>query len=85
MRNYNSLSILDIVEEWGYDNGLLSSEEEVSERFDENIAPFVIEQYSEDDRIAMNEAFNDWTDSLCKDGELHELQYENYEYVGKWA
>ena len=78
-------STLRIIEEWGATEGLLSSEEEVSERFDESIAPFVIEAYGEDDKVAMNEAFNNWTDQLCKDGELHEFQYNNYEYVGRWA
>ena len=85
MFNYGRMSTLEIVEEWGYYNDLLSSEEEVSERFDAEIAPAVVAKYGEDDTIAMNEAFNNWTDSLCKDGELHELQYENYEYVGRWA
>ena len=76
---------LELVEEWASECGLISSEEELSEIFDEEIAPLVIEQYGEDDEPAMNEAFNDWSDALCRDGVLHELQYEDYCYVGKYA
>jgi len=65
--------------------GWIASEDELSELFDAEIAPFVIEQYGEDDVTAMNESFNDWTDTLCSDGELHESQYNAYCYVGKWS
>ena len=38
-----------------------------------------------DDGPAMREWFNNWTDSLCQDGQIHSLQYENYTNVGKYA
>lgn len=41
------------------------------------IQPFVIAQYSADDEIALNEAFNNWTDMLCKDGEISDHIYNN--------
>ena len=85
MRNFNRVDLLEIVELWAEDNGLISSEAELSERFDEEVLPAVIEQYSEDDQPAINEAFNNWTDSLCSDGEIHAEQYDKYCYVGRLA
>ncbi len=84
-RNFHSVDLLEIVEFFAEDNGWIASEEELSERFDAEILPLVIEQYGEDDQPAINEAFNDWTDSLCKDGELHDEQYNKYCYVGRLA
>ena len=43
--------------------------------WESEIKPLVIEQYSEDDTVALSESWNDYTDSLCKDGELTDLQY----------
>lgn len=31
----------------------------------------------DDDEPAINEAFNNWTDALCKDGEICQWQYDN--------
>ena len=68
----------------GYE-GLIASETELSERFDSEIAPLVIAQYGEDDQPAINEAFNNWTDSLCKDGEIHTEHYNDYVYIGEYS
>jgi hypothetical protein len=76
-------NLLSIVEELATWEGAISSEEELSELFDSSILPMVVDQYSEDDTVAINEAFGNWADSLVSDGTLHEVQYENYEYVGK--
>ena len=84
-RNFHSVDLLEIVEFFAEDNGWIASEEELSERFDDEILPHVIEKYGEDDQPAINEAFNDWTDMLCKDGELHDEQYNKYCYVGRLA
>lgn len=46
-------------------------------RFKEEIEPLVVEQYGADDEIALNEEFNNWTDSLCKDGEISQYVYNN--------
>jgi hypothetical protein len=46
-------------------------------RFKEEIEPLVIERYGPDDEIALNEAFNDWTDGLCKDGEISDYAYHH--------
>lgn len=45
------------------------------------IKPTVIAQYSADDMPALSESWNDYTDSLCKDGELSDLQYH---YCPAW-
>jgi hypothetical protein len=69
------------------DDDLLKSveENELSEIFDQDVLPSVLKQYGEDDLIAVNEAFNNWSDALCKDGYIHEMQYNRYCYVGKLA
>lgn len=83
--NWNRIDLLELVELYASDNGMIASETELSELFDSQIAPLVIAQYGEGDSVAMNEAFNDWTDMLCKDGIIHPEQYDNYCYVGKWS
>lgn len=47
----------------------------------EEIRPHVVAQYSEDDTVALSESWNDYTDALCKDGELTDLQYH---YCPAW-
>lgn len=85
MQNFNQVDLLEIVEYWADSEGLISSEEELSNRFDEEIAPLVIEQHGEDDQPAINESFNNWSDSLNRDGDLHDEQYDKYSYVGKYS
>jgi hypothetical protein len=82
---WDRVATLEMVELYAEDNGQIASEEELSKIFDESILPLVLETYSESDSVAINEAFNDWTDSLCKDGELHPDQYNSYCYVGRLA
>lgn len=45
------------------------------ERWANDIQPAVIAQYGSDDRPALSESWNDFTDSLCKNGELTGIQY----------
>ena len=52
---------------------------EFSARFDEEVAPMILEMYDADDSIAFNEEFNNWTDILCKDVR------NNVSYVGKYS
>jgi hypothetical protein len=58
---------------------------EFSARFDEEVAPMILETYDADDSIAFNESFNDWTDSLCKDGDISQDVRNNVCYVGKYS
>lgn len=85
MTNWHKVDMLDVIELYAEDNGMIASEEELSARFDRDVLPVVLETYSESDSVAICEAFNDWTDSLCKDGEIHPEQYNHYCYVGRLA
>lgn len=45
--------------------------------WDSEIKPAVIAHYGKDDYTALSESWNDYTDALCKDGELSDLQYQH--------
>ena len=62
--------------------GYIESEEQLSQIFDEHYAPGVIEAYGPDDRPALRTAFCDAGDMLRSEGLMHQVQYENYCYVG---
>lgn len=49
--------------------------EQAWQQFESDIKPLVIDQYGNDDSVALSEAWNDYTDSLCRDGEFTALQY----------
>lgn len=49
--------------------------------WEEVVKPTVIDQYGEGDIIALSESWNDYTDILCKDGSLTDLQYH---YCPSW-
>lgn len=85
MIDWNKLELLDIVEGYAENNGGISSEEELSNRFDNEIAPLVIENYGTEDQPAIDEAFGNWTDSLLSVGEIHEAQYNQYDYIGRYS
>lgn len=82
---FKRFDLLEAIELWALDNGCMSSEQELSDLFDAEIAQLVIDQYGEEDHDAMIQAFNDWSDGLCKDGQLHDQQYNHYGYVGKYS
>ncbi len=45
------------------------------------VLPTVIEHYEQDgiiDRPARREAWNNWTDGLCKDNQISDWQYANW-------
>ena len=53
------------------------------EYFTTEILPMTQEQYEQDgepDWPARCETWNNWTDSLCKDGEISEWQYANWSH-----
>lgn len=49
--------------------------QEAFEAWTSEIRPMVVEQYGEDDSCALSESWSDYTDGLCKDGQLGDLQY----------
>ena len=83
--NWNRYTMLEIIEQLAEYEGGITSEDHLSEIFDEEVAPLVLENYSADDVTAFNEAFNNWSDGLTREGRLHEAQYSAYEYVGKYS
>ena len=53
------------------------------EYFNENILPAVKEEYEQDgvaDIPARSEEWNNWTDSLCKNEQISDWQYENWSH-----
>ena len=57
--------------------------DQACEIFREDILPYVIERYESDgikDGPARREAWNDWTDMLCKDGQISDWQYANWSH-----
>jgi len=55
---------------------------ELQDHFYEHIRPAVVERYGQDDHIALNEAWNDYTDAECKDGQINGLVYHHCPSVG---
>jgi hypothetical protein len=90
MRNYNDENLLDMVELYADECGLIDSEDALSERFDDEVMPGILETYGKpgvefEDTDMVTQEFNDWTDMLCKEGEIHPEQYNQYGYVGKYS
>ncbi len=77
-------TLLSLSEALAVEYGLPDSEQMVSDMFDETIAPSVLKQYGAD-QVAFNEAFNNWTDSICKDGVISSSQYHHYCYIGEYS
>ncbi len=53
------------------------------EVFTNEILPMVQEQFEQDgtpDMPARREAWNNWTDSLCKDEQISDWQYDNWDH-----
>ena len=51
------------------------------DQFEAEILPFIQEEYEQDgepDWPARRESWNNWTDSLCKDGQISDWQYDNW-------
>ncbi|MCK4462881.1 MAG: hypothetical protein KAU58_01060 [Candidatus Omnitrophica bacterium] len=52
------------------------TEQEAVARFKKDVYPLIVKYYGEDDVIAMREAFNNYTDMMCKNGEITLEMYE---------
>lgn len=81
--------IYEILAEW-YNNDILSDwemlnpgDEELSSRFDD-ILHETFQDNVPDDGPMLRERFNNWTDALCKDGEISDYTYNNCTYVGQY-
>ena len=54
---------------------------EACERFENEVLPIVQEHHEKDGRIdecARSEAWNNWTDALCKSDQISDWQYMNW-------
>lgn len=52
-------------------------------RFENEEIPWIREQYEQDgeiDYVARCTVWNDWTDMLCKNNEISDWQYENWDH-----
>lgn len=92
MSNFKHMSILEVVEGYASDNNLIDSEEALSERFDEMLKDCVLPNMEYDERSSfeedapmISESFSNFADSLESDGELHQEQVSNYDYVGVFS
>ena len=91
MTIFYHLSELEIAEELAGASGHpYFSEDSVSEAFDKEIMPGVLEQYGKlgvafTDECAISEAFSAWTDGLQTEGYLAQVQVASYDYVGEWS
>ena len=57
--------------------------DQACEMFREDILPMIVQAYELDgfrDGPARCEAWCNWTDSLCKDGQISDWQYMNWTY-----
>lgn len=55
----------------------MTKKEAVAE-FKADILPHVIKQYGKNDKPAIEQAWNDWTDALCKNGRITQHQYDTW-------
>jgi hypothetical protein len=46
--------------------------------FRDQVLPVVKYQYGKGDRVAIREAWNNYTDALCKEGQITMRQYETW-------
>ena len=79
------LGELEAVEQFANYYGLIESESELSELFDDENEEWLEKMNNQGDQVAIDTYFNDWSDGLCKDGLIHGKQYHEYCYVGKYA
>ena len=57
--------------------------DEAIEQFDNYVLPVVIQLHEQDgqfDECARSEAWNNWTDAMCKDGQISDWQYANWSH-----
>jgi len=63
------------------DLNTVMTRDEAIEIFDNHILPIVKQNMEPDGQIdipARSEAWNNWTDAMCKDGQISDWQYANW-------
>jgi hypothetical protein len=56
----------------------IMNKKDAIKEFNQEIRPYVEKQYP-NDRCALEQAWNDWTDGLCKDRVITMKQYETWD------
>ena len=87
MTDFNKASMLEVLETFAEVNdkfGLVLDEEHLSDMFDNEVAPEVIEMYGIDDKVALQQAFFNYSHELSVNGLLHPIQEESYSYIGQY-
>jgi len=51
---------------------------DVLDEFKRDILPIIVQQYGKNDKPAISQAWNDYTDMLCKDGQITQRQYDTW-------
>lgn len=54
------------------------TKEEAIKRFKEEVMPYIRKEYGKDDKTVVEQAWNDWTDALQKEGEITAHQYSTW-------
>ena len=95
MYNFKNVELLELVEGYAVENNLIDCEEMLSDRFDEQQLPLLLESWIAQDHVTagdeftdgpmLSESFSAWTDGLVEEGDLHAEQLQNYSYVGKYS
>lgn len=87
-------NLLELAERYARQNSYPATEQAVSDLFDEsqydiedgtNHSKSIKSLFDDDDHVAVNEAFLNFVDVLWDMGHLHDVQVENYCYVGQFA
>jgi hypothetical protein len=56
----------------------ITSQREARKEFNADVKPAVVARYGTSDRAALDEAWNDWTDMLRKDGRISARAYDSW-------
>jgi len=56
----------------------ITSQREARKIFNEEVKPAVVAHYGKNDRPALDEAWNNWTDMLCKEGRISSRAYDTW-------
>lgn len=77
---FKNKSDLEVIEAYAWEAAAISSEAHLSEVFDQHIENSPMDTK---DKPALRQEFNDWKHQMHKDGYIHQVQLQNYSYVGE--
>jgi len=56
----------------------ITAQREARKEFNADVKPAIVAHYGSSDRVALDEAWNDWTDMLYKEGRISERAYDRW-------